>query len=158
MKNAETNEIIANNTFRIQSQTGTSFSVPGYSSSDQDPDVAAVMANGILQATEWMTHVRDSLNITADGNFAGNGTSDGNKVTEITLNNANFTTYNAFANILSGISAYKSMDKSLSGGIGSFTVTHSGSTDAFVNLLTKKIGSGYEITGAEAGKIELKAK
>lgn len=53
---------------------------------------------------------------------------------------------------------YKSMEKAFTAGVGSYTVFTSSKSDAFLDNLTKKLGTKYEVTGFEAGKIELKAK
>lgn len=159
MINPETRDIIASHVFRVQSRASKSLSVLGLvNTGDTDPAVAAVMEDGILEAVQYMARVRDSLNITADGAFAGNGNSNGEKTTEITLSNASFATYTALATIISGSKGYKSMEKSFSGGVGSYSVTHSGSTDDLLEEITKKIGTKYEVTGEESGKIDLKVK
>jgi len=159
MINPETRDIIASHVFRVESKAEKSVSVLGLISTDQgDPAVAAVMEDGVLQAIDYMGRMRDSLNLTANGNFAGNGNSNGSKETEITLSNANFTSFTAFANLLSGLPGFQSMEKSLSVGTGSYTVTHSGKSDAFLEAINSKIGSKYEVTGFENGKIELKVK
>lgn len=159
MINPETRDIIASHVFRVASRTGKSVSVLGLvKTGDTDPAVAAVMEDGIIQAVQYMARVRDSLQITADGNFAGNGSSNGEKSTEITLSNATFASYTALANIISGTPGFKSMEKSFTGGVGSYSVTHSGSTDELLTQMTKKLGNTYEVTGEDAGKIELKVK
>src|ERR1700753_3061750 len=94
MINPETRDIIASHVFRVQSRASKSVSVLGLvNTGNTDPAVAAVMEDGIVQAVQYMSHLRDSLNITADGAFAGNGATNGEKSTEITLSNANFTSY-----------------------------------------------------------------
>ena len=159
MINPETRDIIISHVFRVESRASKSVSVLGLvKTGDTDPAVAAVMEDGIVEAVQYMAKVRDSLNITADGNFAGNGNSNGDKSTEITLNNASFATYTALANIISGVPGYKSMDKSFSSGVGNYSVVHSGSTDDLLAQITRKLGSNYEVTGEEAGKIEMKVK
>jgi len=159
MINPETRDIIISHVFRVESRANKSVSVLGLvKTGDTDPAVAAVMEDGIVEAVQYMAKVRDSLNITADGNFAGNGNSNGEKSTEITLNNASFASYTALANIISGVPGYKSMEKSFSSGVGSYSVVHSGSTDDLLTQITRKLGSNYEVTGEEAGKIEMKVK
>lgn len=159
MINPETRDIIASHVFRIESRANKSVSVLGLvKTGDTDPAVAAVMEDGIIEAVQYMAKVRDSLNITADGNFAGNGSSSGEKQTEISLSNANFASFTALANIISGVPGFKSMEKSFTGGIGSYSVTHTCSTDELLAQMSKKLGNSYEVTGEDAGKIELKAK
>jgi curli biogenesis system outer membrane secretion channel CsgG len=159
MINPETRDIIASHVFRVESRANKSVSVLGLvKTGDTDPAVAAVMEDGIIEAVQYMAKVRDSLKITADGNFAGNGSSTGEKETEITLSNATFASYTALANIISGLPGYKSMEKSFTGGVGSYSVTHTGSTDELLTQMTRKLGNSYEVTGEDAGKIDLKVK
>lgn len=159
MINPETRDIIASHVFRVESRASKSVSVLGLvNTGNSDPAVAAVMEDGVVEAVQYMSRVRDSLNITSDGAFAGNGNSNGEKTTEITLNNANFASYSAFASIISSAKGYKSMEKSFSGGVGSYSVSHTGSTDDLLEEISRKLGTKYEVTGEEAGKIELKVK
>jgi curli biogenesis system outer membrane secretion channel CsgG len=159
MINPETRDIIVSRVFHVQSRSDHSTSVLGLISSDNsDPAVAAVMEDGIVQAVQFLTKMKDSLDITADGKFAGNTDPNGENYTEVDLHNANFTSFTAFANLLSGISSFKSMEKSFSSGAATYTVTHKGNSGAFLDELNKKIGNNYEITGFTEGKIELKAK
>jgi curli biogenesis system outer membrane secretion channel CsgG len=159
MINPETRDIIASHVFRVESRANKSVSVLGLvNTSNSDPAVAAVMEDGVLEAVQYMARVRDSLNITANGAFAGNATTNGEKSTEITLNNANFSSYTALATIISGASGFKSMEKSFSGGVGTYSVSHTGSTDDLLTQISKKLGNTYEVTGEEAGKIEIKVK
>lgn len=144
MINPETRDVIASNKFRVETKSGKSLSVLGIvSTKESDPAVAAVMEDGVVQAIEFMARMRDSLNITADGSFAGNSSSTGSNDTEITLSNATYASFSAFAGILNSVTGFVSMEKSFTGGIGSYTV---------------KLGSKYEVTGVESGKINLKAK
>jgi curli biogenesis system outer membrane secretion channel CsgG len=159
MINPETRDIIASHVFRVESRASKSVSVLGLvNTGDTDPAVAAVLEDGIVEAVQYMAKVRDSLNITADGAFAGNGASNGEKSTEITLTNANFASYTALANIISAASGFKSMEKSFSAGVGTYSVSHTGSTDDLLTQISKKLPGNYEVTGEEAGKIDLKIK
>ena len=157
--NPETRDIISSKVFRVQSKTGNHVSVLGLvSTKDADPAVAAVMEDGVIYAVEYLSHVRDSLNITSD-NIPGSGSGSGSgSEIEITLNNANFGSFNTLAGIISGMSGYQSMEKSFSSGVGSYTVTSASKADKFLDDLTKKLGNKYEVTGFDGGKIELKAK
>ena len=159
MINPETRDVIVSRVFRVQSRANKSVSVLGLvSTGDNDPAVAAVMEDGVVEAVEYLARMRDSLNITSEGNFAGNGNSDGTVDTEIDLTNINHDTFGAFTEIIKNVKGYKSMDKSFASGTGSYTVSHSGSDDDFQDLLLKKIGSKYEVTGQNPGKLELKGK
>ena len=66
--------------------------------------------------------------------------------------------YEALANIISGASGFKSMEKSFTGGVGSYSVTHSGSTDDLLTQISKKLPGNYEVKGEDAGKIDFKVK
>lgn len=159
MINPETRDVLVSTVFRVQSRANKSVSVLGLvQSGDTDPAVAAVMEDGVIEAVQYLARMRDSLNITAEGNFAGNGNSDGSVDTEIDITNINHDAFASLTELLKGVSGYKSMDKSFSSGSGSFTVTHSGSDDDFQDLVLKKIGSRYEVTGQNPGKLELKAR
>ncbi len=157
--NPETRDVIVSKIFRVETKSATSVSVFGvYSKTDSDPAVAAVMDDGVGQAVQYLARMRDSLNITADGKFAGNGNSDGSNEIEVDLGNANYTSFSAFADILSSMHSFKSMDKTLSNGVGTYTVTMTGSADKFTDELSKKLGAKYEIITADGVKIEVKVK
>jgi curli biogenesis system outer membrane secretion channel CsgG len=159
MINPETRDIIASHVFRVESRASKTVSVLGLvSTGNSDPAVAAVMEDGVVEAVQYMSRIRDSLNITSDGAFAGNGNANGEKTTEIILNNASFATYGAFASIVSGAKGYVSMQKSFSGGVGTYSVNHTGSTDQLLEEISKTLGTKYEITGEAPGRIELKVK
>jgi curli biogenesis system outer membrane secretion channel CsgG len=159
MINPETRDVLVSTVFRVQSRANKSVSVLGLvQSGDADPAVAAVMEDGVIEAVQYLARMRDSLNITADGNFAGNGNSDGSVDTEIDLSNINHDAYSAFTDMLKSIGGFKSMDKSFSNNTGSFTVSHSGSDDDFQDLVIKKAGSKFTVTGQNPGKLELKGK
>ena len=106
-----------------------------------------------------MVRVRDSLNITVD-NVPGNQTKDPNaeREVEISLAGANFTTFNTVAGIISHLAGYRSMEKALTSGTGTYTVTHTGDPDSFLAALSDKLGAKYEVTGYSNEKIELKVK
>jgi len=116
------------------------------------------MEDGVVEAVEYLAKMRDSLNITSAGNFAGNGNSDGSVDTEIDISNITHTGFTTVTDMIKSVTGFKSMDKSFSGGTASFTVTHTGSDDDFQESLIKKIGTKYEVTGQNPGKLELKAK
>jgi curli biogenesis system outer membrane secretion channel CsgG len=158
--NPETRDIIISKVIRVQSKSSGSVSVLGLvSTENSDPAVAAVMEDGVVQAVQYMAHVRDSLNITVD-NIPGNAAKDPNGASEIeiSLSNANFASFNAVASLIGALPGYKSMEKSLSSGIGTYTVIHTGSADDFLTALNKKLGLKYEVTGFTSDKIEMKAK
>lgn len=157
--NPETRDVITSKVIRVESKTGNSVSVLGLvSTGNSDPAVAAVMEDGVIHAVEYLAHVRDSLNITAD-NIPGNTSHNGgvNEI-EVTLSNANYASFNGLAGMISTMPNYKSMEKALSSGVGSFTVSYGGTADAFLDELSKKIGTKYEVTGFDSGKVEMKAK
>jgi curli biogenesis system outer membrane secretion channel CsgG len=159
MINPETRDVIVSRVFRVESRAGKSLSVLGLvNTGDTDPALAAVMEDGVIEAVEYLAKMRDSLNITSAGNFAGNGNSDGTTDTEVDLSHVSHDVFTSFTEIIKGISGYKSMDKSFSAGTGSFTITHTGSDDDFQDLLLKKIGGKYEVIGQNPGKLELKGK
>jgi curli biogenesis system outer membrane secretion channel CsgG len=159
MINPETRDVIVSRVFRVESRANKSVSVLGLvNTGDSDPAVAAVMEDGVIEAVQYLARMRDSLNITSDGNFAGNGNSDGSIDTEIDLTNINHDTFTSFTEIIKNVKGYKSMDKSFASGTGTFTVTHTGSDDDFQESLLKKAGNRYEVTGQNPGKLELKGR
>lgn len=158
--NAETRDVIFSRHIRAQSKASGNVSVLGLvSTANSDPAIAAVVDDGILQAVGLMVHVRDSLNITVD-NVPGNQVKDPNaeREVEISLADANFNSFNAVAGIISHLPGYKSMEKALSSGTGSYTVSHTGDADSFLAALSEKLGNKYEVMGYTNDKIELKVK
>jgi len=158
--NAETRDVIFSRQIRAQSKAAGNVSVLGLvSTANSDPAIAAVVDDGILQAVGLMVHVRDSLNITVD-NVPGNQTKDPNaeREVEISLAGANFTSFNAVATIIAHLPGYRSMEKALTSGAGTYTVLHTGDPDSFLAALSEKLGLKYEVTGYSNEKIELKIK
>ncbi len=158
--NAETRDVIFSRQIRAQSKASGNVSVLGLvSTANSDPAIAAVVDDGILQAVGLMVHVRDSLNITVD-NVPGNAVKDPNaeREVEVSLAGANFSSFNAVATILSYLPGYRSMEKALTAGTGSFTVVHTGDADSFLAALSEKLGAKYEVTGYTNDRIELKVK
>lgn len=158
--NPETRDIIISKVIRVQSKSSGSVNVLGLvSTENSDPAVAAVMEDGVIQAVQYMAHVRDSLNITVD-NIPGNAVSNPNGASEIeiSLTNANFNSFNSLTTIIGSLPGYKSMEKSLSSGVGTYTVMHTGTADDFLTALNKKMGTKYEVTGFTSDKIDMKAK
>jgi curli biogenesis system outer membrane secretion channel CsgG len=158
--NPETRDIIISKVIRVQSKSSGSVSVLGLvSTENSDPAIAAVMEDGIIQAVQYMAHVRDSLNITVN-NIPGSSGKDPNGAgeVEISLSNANFASFNAVTSIINSLPGYKSMEKSLASGLGTYTVIYTGSADDFLTALNKKLGVKYEVTGFTSEKIEMKVK
>jgi curli biogenesis system outer membrane secretion channel CsgG len=159
--NPETRDIIVSKVIRVQSRSGSSVSVMGFvSTENNDPAVAAVMEDGVVKAVEYIAHVRDSLNITVDnipGNAPGSSVTASSEV-EVSLANANFASFSSVSSIIGSLPGYTSMEKSLSSGVGTYTIVHSGSADDFLNALSKKLGTKYEILGFTSDKIDLKVK
>ncbi|MES2109589.1 MAG: CsgG/HfaB family protein [Bacteroidota bacterium] len=159
--NIETRDIIATRLIRVQSKTSGSVSVLGglVSTNNSDPAIAAVMDDGILEAVRYMAHVRDSLNITVD-NIPGSSSvsSDGTSEIEVSLTNASYTSFTDVAGVIGSLPGYKSMEKSFSSGVATYTVVHSGTADDFSTALGKNLGKKYEMMGSSNDKIELKVK
>lgn len=158
--NTETGDVIFSRQIRAQAKAAGSVSVLGLvSTSNSDPATAAVLDDGVLQAIGLMVHVRDSLNITVD-NIPGSASTNpnGDHETEISLSNANYAKYTAMAVVIAALPGYKSMEKTFSGGVATYTVIHSGGASKLADALGGKLGSGYDIVGVSDDKIELKAK
>ena len=151
--NPETRDILASNIFRVESKTDRANSWLFASSSEQDPDVAAVMEDGIVQAVEFIAKTNDSLHLSVDGS------TDGLNTTEVILKNATYGSFSSLASILSSYAGYKSMEKSFSDGVGDYTISHTGKSDDLLEELNKKLDSSkFEVIGFDTGKIEIKAK
>ncbi|WP_276482563.1 CsgG/HfaB family protein [Paraflavitalea pollutisoli] len=158
--NPETRDVIVSHVFRVESRTGKNVSVLGLvGTSNSDPATAAVMEDGVIQAVQYIARVRDSLKIDVN-NIPGSSSSQPGGINEIevVLANANFASYSAFAKLLSETPDYQSLEKSLSSGTGSYSVKFKGNTDQLVEALFPKLGTKYEITDQQDGKISVKAK
>ncbi len=158
--NPQTRDIIVSKVIRVQSKTNNSVDVGGlFSTENSDPAVAAVMEDGVIQAVQFIAHVRDSLNITVD-NIPGNNikSANGEKEIEISLSNASFASFNGVTSIINTLPGYISMEKSFSSGIGTYTVVYKGSPDDLLTALNNRLGSKYEITGFTPDKIDIKTK
>jgi curli biogenesis system outer membrane secretion channel CsgG len=158
--NPETRDVIASHVFRVESKGSNSVSVLGLVSSDiQDPAVAAVMEDGVIQAVQFLARVRDSLNITAN-NIPGSSSASavGQNSVEVVLEGANFQNYTLLTGLITTTPSYKTMEKSFSGGVAAFTVMYNGSASAFVESLVNKLSTKFEVVGVDGAKIELKNK
>jgi curli biogenesis system outer membrane secretion channel CsgG len=156
--NPETRDIIASQVFRVESKSANSVSVLGLvNTSEQDPAVAAVMEDAVVQAVQYLAKLRDSLNITST-NIPGSSSASasGNNSVEVVMEGANFSAYTALASLISSSTNYKSMEKSFSGGVAAFTVMYSGRADDFIEALVNKLSAKFEVIGVDNNKIELK--
>jgi len=159
MVNAETGDLITSRDIHVESQTGKDYSLGVIETkNNSDPAVAAVMEDCIVKGVEYLAKMRDSLQLTADGNFAGAVDPNAGTDTQITLSTVNFSSFSAFAGLLSSMPTYKALQKSLANGVGTYIVTHTGTTDTFVDDLSKKMGAKYEVTSVSGDNIEVKAK
>ncbi|SDD78324.1 Curli biogenesis system outer membrane secretion channel CsgG [Mucilaginibacter pineti] len=161
MVNPETREVLFSKSINVEAKAGRgmSFGLFGanvVSSQKSDPAVENACEQGIIQAVEFLASKKDILEL-PDPSAGENNSSAANE-TEITLNNANFNSFNNMTAILSRIPGYKSMEKALADGVATYTVSHTGTADEFLTALNKNIGSKYEVTGFGNGKIELKTK
>lgn len=158
--NPETRDVIVSHVFRVESRTGKNVSVLGLvGTSNSDPATAAVMEDGVIQAVQFMARVRDSLKIDVN-NIPGSSSSapGGINEIEIVLANANFASFSTFAKLIGEVPGYQSLEKSLSSGTGSYVVKFKGNTDQLVEALFPKMGTKYEITDQQDGKINVKVK
>lgn len=156
--NPETREVIFSKSINVEGKAGGGASIGLFganlvSSTTSDPALANACEQGIIQAVEFMASKKDML-LMPEASAGQN--SAGTTETEVTLANANFNAFNAMTAILSSLPAFKSIEKTLSDGLATYTVVHSGTTDELLNELNKKLGGKYEVTGFGSGKIELK--
>ncbi|HZY39967.1 MAG TPA: CsgG/HfaB family protein [Mucilaginibacter sp.] len=161
MINPETREVIFSKAINVDGKAsgGTSihpFGLNMVSTQNSDPALANALEQGIIQAVEFLASKKDELQLPDPNNGLANA--NGVNDTQITLDNANYTSFNTMTAILNSISIFKSMEKSLSSGTASFTVSHTGNDDDLLNEINKKIGGKFEVIGFGQGKIELKVK
>lgn len=79
--------------------------------------------------------------------------------TVISLNKTNFSDLSALANTLKDANpSIRDMQKELKGSKGTITLTHNGSSDDLADIINKAVGTQYEVTGVENGKIALSKK
>lgn len=78
--------------------------------------------------------------------------------TIISLNKTNFSELSTLINILKSNSVIKDVQKELKGSKGNITLAHEGSSDELAEIINKAVGTQYEITGVENGKISLSKK
>jgi curli biogenesis system outer membrane secretion channel CsgG len=78
--------------------------------------------------------------------------------TVISLNKTNFSDLSSLANTLKESSTIKDAQKELKGSKGTITLTHEGSSDELAEIINKAVGTQFEITGVENGKISLSKK
>lgn len=159
--NPQTREVLYSQSINVEGKTGgsTEFGALGLnivSTGTSDPAVSNACEQGIIKAVEFLASKKDSLNLSG----AVNSAKDVNAIneTELTLTEANFNSFNAFATLLTSIPGYKSVEKTLKSGTATYTVSHTGTADKLLEELNKKVGAKYEVTGFDDGKIELKVK
>jgi curli biogenesis system outer membrane secretion channel CsgG len=78
--------------------------------------------------------------------------------TVISINKTSFSDLSALANSLKSDSKIKDIQKELKGNKGAITLTHEGSSDELAEIINTIVGSQFEITGVENGKISLSKK
>jgi curli biogenesis system outer membrane secretion channel CsgG len=158
--NPETRDVIASRVFRVESKGANSVSVLGIVTTDiQDPAVAAVMEDGVIQAVAFLARVRDSLNINS-ANIPGSSMAAASSENEvyITLSGANYQSYNNLTALVTTVPGFLKMEKSLSGGVANVSVSYKGKADEFIDALVNKLSTKFEVIGVDNGKVELKSK
>lgn len=85
----------------------------------------------------------------------GNGGGNGERSSEIILNNASYSTAGKVETYLKTFKGVKSVTKSFSNGVARYEVLHTGELDAIAGALdTGKSGVAVVITGADSAKVE----
>ncbi|MBO9561728.1 MAG: hypothetical protein J7621_03105 [Niastella sp.] len=161
MIDPETRKILYSQSINTEGKTsGTTevgaFGVNVVSAGGNDPALANACEQGIIKAVEFLASKRDSLNLKGTASNANSGAIINE--TEVTLTEANFTSFNNFYTLLTSIPSFKSAEKSLKSGTASYFVSHLNTTDKLLEELNKKLNGVYEVTGFENGKIEIRAK
>lgn len=161
MVNPETREVLFSKSINVEAKTGGATSIGLFganlvSSQQSDPAVANACEQGIIQAVEFLASKKDILQLPS--NSTDKASSTAVNETEIVMTNANFSSFNAMATLLSQLSGFKSIEKKLSAGTANYTISHLGTADKLLSEIDKKIGSKYEVIGFDNGIIELKVK
>ena len=102
-------------------------------------------------------------NLSFSNTGASNGSSSsasssaaGKTQTDITVNNVDYGKLKVLTDMLAAKGTVS--DKTISNGVGHFTLTHSGATDAIADLINSKLGTKFNITDVKDGSINLTAK
>ncbi len=162
--NPETRDIIYAESINVEGKTGSgtevgAFGINVISSGTSDPAVANACELGIIKAVEFLASKKDEMLVAGGITPKANATKTiQNSETEIELNKTNFATYNEFADFLSSLASYKSVEKTFKKETATYTVSHIGSSDAFIDEVSKKAASKFEVTSVDKGKLELKVK
>jgi curli biogenesis system outer membrane secretion channel CsgG len=159
--NPETRDILFSQSISVEGKTGGStevglFGLNAVSSENSDPAVINACELGIIKAVEFLASKKDEMNI--DGVPKNPTKTILTNETEITLNKTNFSNYNEFADFLTRISSYKSVEKTFKSQTAIFTITHTGNSNDFLDEVAKKLAAQYEVVSIEAEKMEIKLK
>jgi curli biogenesis system outer membrane secretion channel CsgG len=96
---------------------------------------------------------------TRGGNGQGIASKGVVSTTVVSLNKTSFSELSTLANTLKDQNpTIRDMKKELKGSKGTITLTHDGSSDDLADIINKSVGSQYEITGVENGKIAISKK
>ncbi len=161
--NPETRDVIFSQSINVEGKAGGgtevgAFGVNVVSSGGSDPALSNACELGIIKAVEFLASKKDEMFI--DGVTPVKNTSKAIQTseTEIILNKANFAAYNEFSSFISSLSSYKSAEKTFKNQTATFTVTHTGSSDEFIDEVSKKVASKFEVTSIDHDKLALKVK
>lgn len=116
--------------------------------------MADAVEKAILNAVEIIVAQKEKIQGMPQGGVVTQSTE---KKSVIKVENIDFGKLGALTTAVKGYLKVKDATKSLKEGVGTITVIHEGSFDELADFLVSK-AAGYEVTGADAGVITLKAK
>jgi curli biogenesis system outer membrane secretion channel CsgG len=162
--NPQTRDVIYSESINVEGKTGGGTEVGAFglnviSSGTSDPAVANACELGIIKAVEFLASKKDEM-LVAGGITPKTSTSKVVQTaeTEIELKKANFASFNEFATFLATMPSFKSVEKTFKKETATYTVTHTGSSDAFIDEVSKQAPSKFEVTSVDKGRLELKVK
>jgi curli biogenesis system outer membrane secretion channel CsgG len=162
--NPETRDVIYSESINVEGKTGSgtelgAFGINVISSGTSDPAVANACELGIIKAVEFLASKKDEM-LVAGGITPKASTSKVIQTTEteIELKKTNFANFNEFATFLATLPTFKSVEKTFKKETATYTVTHTGTSDAFIDVVSKTAPAKFEVTSVDKGKLELKVK
>jgi len=137
--NAETREIIESQSINVEGRAAgfKGLRVAGLEavgSTKNNQALADACEKGIIKAVEFIASRKSQMPL-PDGS--------GNAGTHIVLRNADFSTLKVLTDALAGLG--KISGRSLSDGVGTFNLAHSGSADDVAEFISNKLGNKYAI-------------
>ena len=163
--NPETRQIISSQSVNVEGKVSGSAAVgvrvPIFgtinagSGSNDDPAVANALEKGIIEAVEYLAGKKEELAVSFPPNAVQVST---DKLTVVIINNTDFSFLSSLSESLKNIPGVNDIQKTLSNGVGTLKIKHTGTTDSLLNEIANKQGNKVEVTDFSEGKITLKVK